>query len=145
MTQVNLVKNVVVRNEFPEDVPVPKFLVDDRGHLLKRNRNLSSKTQSLKKNGIDVKNINSFSIVPDTGSYGFTFSPLGYNSRAERPNIILKGCRPGCRETNPNAHQTLRKLHTEYTYNNKSLRKTFKDKLSSSYSYQQPSPTHFRE
>mmetsp|Transcript_1087 Transcript_1087/g.3717 ORF Transcript_1087/g.3717 Transcript_1087/m.3717 type:complete len:147 (+) Transcript_1087:2854-3294(+) len=140
---VNLVKTKQTpQSEFPEDVPQPKFLVDDNGHLLRRD---PSKSYRNRKEANSMMQSKSFMDAPSTGSYGFSFTPVGYNSAAVRSNVILKGVRPGCRDTAPEAHHTLRKVDTEYTTKTKDFRKTYKDKKYQGYSWDVPKPTHFRE
>lgn len=86
--------------------PTPKFLVDDKGHLVNRKTNRNDGFQ----------HSTSFAQKPrECGSHGFSFTPVGYNDYSVRPNVILEGVRPGMNNTNPSAFQYLPKAQNNQT------------------------------
>lgn len=86
-------------------VPKPKFIADDRGHLKKNKVPGSSFPTEFSK----------------TGSFGYDFTPVGYNCAAVRPNTMLEGVRPGMNNTNDTAFHYLRKNDNQQTFS-KSMR-----------------------
>jgi hypothetical protein len=64
-----------------KSAPEPKFLVNEHGHLLQRNR--------------EKEMSSSFAQRPrECGTYGFTFTPVGYNDYTVKPKVLLDGVRP---------------------------------------------------
>lgn len=77
------------------DIPKPKFLTNDQGHLLHRRADAPS----------------SFA-VPDSApsKSSFSFTPVGYVSHQVKPSTILIGVRGGgMNQTNPHSHHYLKK------------------------------------
>lgn len=92
--------------ELRSQAPEPKFLVDDKGHLLHRKQSSSTeRTTSIER-------------ARTCGNHGFTFTPVGYNDYTVKSNSILKGVRPELGHTNPVAHHFLPKHQNEQQLQN---------------------------
>lgn len=92
--------------------PTPKFLVDDKGHLINRKQQVTGEGGD----GFNAQASTSFAQKPrECGSYGFSFTPVGYNDYTVRPNVILNGVRPGMNNTNPSAFHYLHKEENNQT------------------------------
>ncbi|KAL0487087.1 MMP13 [Acrasis kona] len=81
--------------EEPREEPAPpKFLVDDKGHLINRNKD---------------EGTHSFPQFESSGGAGFTFTPMSYVRHEVRPNVKVQGVRSELGNTNPTAHHYLPK------------------------------------
>mmetsp|Transcript_12263 Transcript_12263/g.18316 ORF Transcript_12263/g.18316 Transcript_12263/m.18316 type:complete len:123 (+) Transcript_12263:39-407(+) len=120
------------------EVQPPKFLVDDNGHLKKRNKKKAARNR---KTGLEK---GSFIDPRYCGTNGFSFTPVGYNSFSCRPTKVMTGCRPGLDKTNNEAHQYLNKFHNTYTKRNKTIRKTYRDKYKESNSFEVSEPKEYQ-
>jgi hypothetical protein len=82
------------KEEPRQEVPSPKFLVNDRGHLENRTRE---------------EGAHSFPEFEPTGKSSFGFTPMGFVRHEVRPNVKFLGVRSDLGQTNPSAHHFLSK------------------------------------
>eukprot|EP00756_Hemistasia_phaeocysticola_P023989 Hpha_TRINITY_DN15922_c3_g2::TRINITY_DN15922_c3_g2_i1::g.71633::m.71633 len=83
--------------------PSPKrqsFLVNGRGHLLRRKKHDRNSF-----GGTVAGNILHWSRRVNEGHAGFAFTPMGYMGHAVRPNSRIRGVRPGLCETSARAFE----------------------------------------
>ncbi|EFC42610.1 predicted protein [Naegleria gruberi] len=82
----------------------PKFIVDDRGHIIDKEKHAKPGTSFPQTTGQPL------------AQSSFSFTPVGYQGYGVRPNHVILGTRPQVGETNPQAHHFLHKHENNKTF-----------------------------
>ncbi|KAL9646287.1 hypothetical protein ABK040_002865 [Willaertia magna] len=108
----NTSNNHTTNQYFPNN-PKLSFIVNDQGHLTLKNK----RTETAFPNPLTTSNNNNNDQLSYTSPTNFSFTPVGYYSHQVKPNQVLIGVRPGLRDTNPTAHQYLKKHENVEQFN----------------------------